>query len=219
MITTPTWTNSNTTWHEIFRKFPNEEQYMQILGPAKDYPILLQAIGKMPVDIIEMIITKIGVDLSLRDEDGKNALMVALTKASEYDMKFWPEYFEPIVKMILNEAKKRQNIDTTQHNNSMLYDETGRHLLHIVADLGLSWDLTKALVQQDPEELSSLDSLTGLWPFMLAAREEVSSSDNNTNEKGGGIKSNLSTCFELLRERPHVLKNVVQEDGTAMLID
>jgi len=192
-----TWNNQNTTWHEILKKFPEEEKYMKILGPAKDFPILHDAIGKVPLKDIEFLIEKIRVDLALRDDNGKNALMVALSKASEYDIKFWPEYFKPTIELILRNARP-----TANNTANILKDETGRHLLHISADMGLSWELVQVLCKEDSSALGQADELTGVWPFMLAAR-------------GDGGKSDLTTSFELLRTRPHAIDNVEKKYGKA----
>jgi len=196
MKTEATWTAQNTTFHEILKKFPDEESRQKILGPSKDFPVLHDAIGKISVKDIQYLIEKIRVNLTIRDKDGNNALMVALSKASEYDTKFWSEYFKPAVELILRNARP------TSSTTNILKDETGRHILHISADMGLSWDLVKVLVQEDSAALGNADELTGVWPFMLAAR-------------GDGGKSNLNTTFELLRERPHTIDNVEKRFGKA----
>ena len=49
---------------------------MQILGPAKDFPVLHDAIAKVPLKDIEFLIKKIRVDLALRDENGNNAVRI-----------------------------------------------------------------------------------------------------------------------------------------------
>ena len=68
--------------------------------------------------------------------------------------------------------------------------------------MGLPWDLVQVLCKEDSTALGQADELTGVWPFMLAAR-------------GDGGKSDLNTSFELLRTRPHAIDNVEKKFGKA----
>lgn len=106
------WRKGQTPITRIWNNFGSYET-SQILKEAKDFPILHEAIGAIPISGIYYIINRVQVDLTTHDANGHTALSVAIQKSAEH-ITLWKDYYHLIIKVITNRLKedsKRKNVD------------------------------------------------------------------------------------------------------------
>ena len=129
--------------------------------------------------------------LSVDPNDNK-IISIAIHQASKAENEIhWNEYFKPLIEaLFMRECMQQGIFSNVETPASMIRDNNSQHLLHVAAKEGLPWYGTKHILESNVDAVRVQDMETGLVPFMIAAE---------------GLKSDLSTIFEILPALPETL--------------
>lgn len=245
----PLWEkNRYATWHRLINDFifPNEvpadeelpvydipSVVESLFERAGNFPVLVDAVGKISVDDFALLIENIDFDREVTDMKGRTALVETIHQAY-LNPTHWDDYFRPIFDMIMDnlysedayemtvhEEKEfgfylfkafiyRKMYDTSELIHSIIDKDTDKYLLHLAADYGLPWDGVKQILKKNMKVLMIQDKDSGLFPFMLAAER------SKFSVKRGLLpfisKERATTCltvvYELFRAKPDVLASL-----------
>ena len=230
----PLWKTSYCPWGELTQNTFHgnlhaltAEDLAFIFQNVRNYPLLHEAIGAVPVEDFIYMTIDLGANITLLDSHGRSPLLVLLQKASQH-LEQWDEYYKHIFETIIWTLEDVAIVATNDANiSSYLVDlNNGSHFLHIATGLGLPWDgCINVILNENIKILSTPDINNGLLPFMCG------SDDSSYNQESSAlafleapymkpseasqlkeIRSNkmrtnkLSAMFELLRFKPDILE-------------
>lgn len=204
------WNRRDTPWSVILDKC-GKEGTIKIFMESHQYSIGLHgAIGFVPIDEIKFILESIpNIDLRLRDNDDRNVLLMTIHKAcDEGNRQYWHVYYQQVIELIIVNYQKQYGRDSVA--NMMVQNGTGRHFLHIAAELGLPWEGLQTIMTADINASYLSDSKTSLLPFMLVAADERSRLRRAIQRNNNVVTSDLTTVYKMVQFGPDVLKNINQ---------
>ena len=85
-------------------------------------------------------------------------------------------------------------------STAFMRDNAGKLPLHLAIDAGVSWQGMRNLIQVNPLAIQDEDPVTGLLPFMSAAKPD----SNHTREI-------VNASFQLLRSSPDVILSILEK--------
>ena len=193
----------------------------------EEFRILFAAAGvDCPRFVVKLATILHPEQLSQRNQAGETPLVVA-SKApiyKEHDLSDEGYYIEDLIHGDLDDnvhsSLEQKTEPDAQHPSvveilldanmsvAQIKDTSGRLPLNIAICSEKSWNQgVKKLMTAHPDALMVQDSITGLYPFMLAAlavendKKKVESNSYNSNEE-----TKLLTIYELLRSKPEVIR-------------
>lgn len=192
-----------------------------------EFRILFAAAGvDCPRFVVKLATILHPEQLSQRNEAGETPLLVAVKAPiyKEHDLSDEGYYIEDLIHGDLDDnvqsSLEQKTEPDAQHPSvveilldanmsvAQTRDTSWRLPLNIAICSGKSWNQgVKKLMTAYPDALMVQDSITGLYPFMLAAlsvekdKKKVESNSYNSNEE-----TKLLTIYELLRSKPEVIR-------------
>jgi hypothetical protein len=169
-------------------------------------PLHVAAQSPCPPGVFPLLISVYRSELTVKDENGRLPLHIAATNAKtnrSHDA-------QSKISMLLAEYPGAARIP----------DASGRLPIYIALESGIAWDEEgiQDLFALDPKVISNRDSVTSLYPFMLAAvgagrRLPFTTDAAETHECQLVLDHSLSTIYSLLRADPATVQSHISANS------
>eukprot|EP00980_Cylindrotheca_fusiformis_P030220 scaffold24542_cov166-Cylindrotheca_fusiformis.AAC.4 len=185
--------DSNNSWKRVISIFQAVSDAEHLEKSESFFPLHTAASRCTPRSLFPFMLQVYKNQLSATDLKGRTPLMIACQSPSAN------RSFDILTKIqyILKEDPGQAKVE---------HRESGNRLpLHVALESGICWnDGIESLIAVHPSALSKRDPISGLYPFALAAAQDLRATldDGSSDASDNHL---LTTVYNLLREEPSLV--------------